>query len=150
MPNSLQDLVRSGRLRRHKTTAAEVADLLDIAERRLNDARAEVISADLRFSAAYGAVVALATAVLYGAGYRTRGAGHHATTFEVLPLVMGEGRRELAEYFDICRQKRNVAEYVRAGQIGQKEVEELVQTARRFEQEVREWLRAHHPELAGE
>jgi hypothetical protein len=144
---TLPSLLRAGRLQRHRTSAQEIADLLRLADRGLADARVEAISTDLRFTAAYNAALALATIPIHCAGYRTRGAGHHVTTFEALPLAMGEGLHDLAAYLDICRQKRSQVEHRRVGQTTTSEVEELIGHVQSLRQKVREWLGTTHPGL---
>jgi len=144
---TLADLLSAGRLRRHTTSAQEVAELLRLAGRGLADARVEGISTDLRFSAAYDAIFALASIPLYCAGYRTTGLGHHVTAFEALPVIMGEELRELADYFDTCRVKRNIAHYQRSGTISGDEVEELITSTAAFQEQVEQWLQTNHPEL---
>lgn len=140
----------AGRLRTHRTSAREIAELLDLARQRLADARVPAVSADLRFCAAYQAALQLATIPLHCAGYRAVGSGHHVTAFEALPLVMGPKFGALGAYYDTCRVKRNVAECRRAGEIAEGEVEELIESAEAFMEQVRAWLRANHPNLAGE
>lgn len=135
-----------GRLQPQATSAQEIADLLAVADRGLKDAQATVISTDLRFSAAYDAALTLATVVLRCLGYRTRGVAHHATTFEALPLVMGEEAQAHADLFEACRMKRNVTHYRRAGEVTLQEVEELLGAAVAFRGEVEAWVGAHHPQ----
>jgi hypothetical protein len=117
-----------------------------VAERGLTDAQATVISTDLRFSAAYDAALTLATVALRCVGYRTRGVAHHATTFEALPLVMGNKMQAQADLFEACRMKRNVTHYRRAGEISLQEVEELLAAVVAFKDDVREWAGAHYPQ----
>lgn len=144
---TLDDLLNAKRLQRHSTSSREITNLLRLVERGLADAEVDSISTDLRFCAAYNAALSLATMPLCCAGYRTRGAGHHATTFEALPLVMGQEVCEMAAYLNVCRSKRNVAEYRRSGEIVDEEVEELVASVRAFREQVEQWLRINHPEL---
>ncbi len=145
---SLTDLVAEGRLRRHRTSRQEIANLFRLADQGLADARVEAVSLDRRFCAAYDAARSLATVVLACAGYRTAGTGQHATVFEALPLVLGATYAELTAYFDACRSKRNVAEYQRAGEIMSQEVAELIDATEAFRDEVLTWLREQHSELA--
>ncbi|MBM3472361.1 MAG: hypothetical protein FJX75_03685 [Armatimonadetes bacterium] len=145
---SLTQWQREGRLQSHKTSRSEVRDLLAVAQRGLKDARVESISTDWRFAAAYEAALTLATIPLECAGYRTRGVGHHATTFEALPLVMGATFCDLADYFERCRMKRNEIAYRRAGVISRSEAEELIRSVAAFRQQVEQWLRKHHSDLA--
>jgi hypothetical protein len=96
-------------VQRHSTNKQEIDKLRQVAGRGLADASVTAISSDLRFEAAYSAVLQLATIAIYCAGYRVRGREHHRTTFQVLPLAMGSEVLTQAAYFDTCRRKRNAA-----------------------------------------
>lgn len=150
MPKILNRLLAEGRLREHRTSAREIADLMGLVERNLADASVDAISADRRFAIAYEAALQLATITLYFNGYETYGAGHHFTTFQALRETMGNAGRGYAEYFEMCRSKRKVASYDRAGEISETEVESLFEEVRAFKGEVLAWLNKHHPGLAGE
>lgn len=50
MPKILSRLLADGRLRRHRTSAREIADLLGVVERNLADASVEAVSTDRRFT----------------------------------------------------------------------------------------------------
>ena len=52
---SLKDFLVDGRIRSHKTSAQEVADLLRVVERDLADAGIAQLSADRRFATTYNA-----------------------------------------------------------------------------------------------
>ena len=144
---SLSDLASEGRLRRHRPSPQETANLLERAERDLQDAQVPATSLDGRFVAAYHAALSLATAVLAAGGYRAGGEAHHATVSRALPLVMGEDARSAAAYYDTCRRKRNRALYDQVGQVSCDEVDELVDSLREFIRQVKQWLEQHHPEL---
>jgi hypothetical protein len=85
----------------------------------------------------------------YCQGYRTKGSGHHSTTFEFLGITLGAGFEALADYFDRCRVKRNIADYVGAGSISETEAEDLLEEARAFAQTARAWIATNYPNLAG-
>ena len=144
---SLQDLINRGLLRPHTTSLREIADLLRVADRDLADASIAALSADRRFATAYNAALQLATMILYAAGYRTTGASHHWTTLQALPEVMGSSVRPRADYLNVCRSKRNVTDYDRAGEISEAEAQEILAEARAFRSDVLEWLRVNHPAL---
>jgi len=101
---------------------------------------------DLQFHAAYQAAFRLATIVLAASKLRTAQTRHHWTTFHILP-ELGAQYRELADYFDQCRGKRNVADYDRAGDIAETEARELLAEAKKFRGVVLAWLRDKHPTL---
>ncbi len=136
-----------GRLRPHIATRSEIRNMLDVAERDLSDASVQGISTDRRFLIAYDAVLALASIPLYCFGLETHGHGHHWLTFRTLPHVMGEGLTGLADYFDLCRTKRNVGTYDRGGLISRTEANELYEEARGFHRLVQDWIKANHPDL---
>jgi hypothetical protein len=57
MRMSLNELLNEGRLKPHKTSAREVADLFRIIDRDIADAGIKEISADRRFATAYNAAL---------------------------------------------------------------------------------------------
>ena len=145
----LDDLLVNGRLKRHRPSAAETRDLLAVADRHLRDASLSELSDDGRFTAAYGAVLALATIVIGASGYRVgRVPGHHRLTIDLLPVLVGANEGTRARYLDACRRKRNQADYERAGAATTAEVEALIEAAAEFHQDVLEWLESNHPLLA--
>jgi uncharacterized protein (UPF0332 family) len=142
-------LLRKGRIRKHRTNAQEIASLFEVVKRDLADASVPELSPDRRFTTAYNAVLQAAKAIMYCEGYRTRGSGHHSTTFEFLGIAPGTGFEALADYFDRCRVKRNIADYVGAGSISETEAGDLVDEARTFAQTARAWIETNYPDLAG-
>ena len=92
----------------------------------------------------------LATIVLHAGGYRTERMGHHRITFQVLPEIMDKETESQSAYFDLCRSKRNITDYDRAGQISEKEAEEILKQAREFQRDVQRWLKKHHSSLVQE
>jgi uncharacterized protein (UPF0332 family) len=146
---TLVNFLADGRLRRHSATAKEIRDLLKLVDRDFHDADLLGLSTDRAFSSAYNAVLQLATIVVRAAGYRTSGVAHHWTTFQVLPLILDSCDLERADYFDSCRRKRNRADYDAVGLISESEVDELLQEARVFRKEVRDWLKRKHRHLVG-
>lgn len=137
---SLKGLLKSGKIRRQKTSASEIADLFDLADRDLKDASIEELSPDRRFATAYNAVLQLATIALRVNGFRTNGLGHHTTTFQVLPSLLGDDFKEKADYFDSCRAKRNTTDYGRVGDITESEATEILSEARTFREEMANWV----------
>ena len=150
MPKILNRLLAEGKLRSHRTSAREIADLLGVIDRDLADATVQDISADRRFAIAYEAALQLATMTLSATGYETRGTGHHFNTFEAFRETMGTTGRDYADYFDMCRSKRATTSYDRAGEISDTEVASLLEEVKSFREEVLAWLRKHHPQLVEE
>lgn len=144
---SLESLLAAGQLREHRTSAQEIEDLLQVANRDLSDARVRQISTDRRFITSYNAVLALGTIALHAAGYRAVGPGHHRTTFMALPEIMGPRAQSRADYFDQCRSKRNISDYDRSGEISEAEVDEIMEETISFRDDLIKWLRVNHPKL---
>ena len=129
-----------------KTTKDEIQNMFRLIERDLRDAAVSSLSADRRFMIAYEAGLNLATIPLYCSGYETHGQGHHWITFLLLPRFMGSKLRDLAEYFDLCRTKRNIGTYDRGGQISKTEAKELLEEVLTFKTMCENWLQVNHPE----
>jgi len=144
---SLQSLLADGRIRPHRSSVREVADLLRVVERDLADASVTQLSTDRRFATAYNAALLLATIALHASGFRTASTGHHWATFHVLPEILGPDAQARVDYLDGCRAKRNVSDYDRAGAISEQELVELTDEVRGFQRDTLEWLRTHHPAL---
>jgi uncharacterized protein (UPF0332 family) len=140
-------LLDESKLKVHRTSATEIADLLKIVKRDINDTKLERLSSDRRFAIAYNAALQLATILLYCKGYRAVGAGHHFTVFQAMKEILGKAYDELADYFDSCRSKRNITDYDRAGEISETEVKELIDETLKFKTLVIEWVKKNYPEF---
>lgn len=144
---SLEQWARSGWLRKHRTSAREIADLLAIVDRDIKDAEAGGISADWKFGIAYNAALKLCTILLHASGFRAEKALAHYRTLQALPLVLGELRKPDADYLDTCRIKRNVVEYSHAGAATEVDASELVEFVKALRKDVLAWLRRSHPDI---
>ena len=148
MPMSLELWRENGWLREYKTSPQEVAGILDLVERDLEDAAREEISTDWRFNIAYNAGLQLATLVLYVAGYRAgRGESKHYRVIQALPLALGQEFRTTRDYLDACRRKRNVSEYDTVGTISVKEAGDLIEAVRELKAKIEQWLLKNHADL---
>src|SRR5262249_44369840 len=105
------------------------------------------ISADWRFGIAYNGAFKLCTILLYASGDRAEKNFQHYRPIAALPLILGEPRKDDADYLEICRGKSKTVEYVRAGAATMADALELVEFARDLRSEVVEWLKQQHPEL---
>jgi len=143
---SLQKWVEYGWLRSHKSSNKEIADLLRIIDRDLQDAAGE-ISSDWRFGIAYNAALKLCTILLYAEGYRPEKTLQHYRTIQSLPVILGKKHEQDAKYLDTCRSKRNVAEYDYVGGVTKEDVSELIGYVNELRGEVLRWLNDRHPEM---
>lgn len=65
---SLEQWARNGWVRKHQTSARQIADLLAIVDRDLRDAAAGDISTDWKFGIACNAALKLCTILLHASG----------------------------------------------------------------------------------
>jgi len=143
---NLKTWLENGWLRKHEATSQEINDLLQIVERDLQDARAG-LSNDWQFGIAYNAALKICTIVLHAEGYRAERNLHHYRTIQALPLILGQSRKEEANYLDACRVKRNIVEYDRVGAVSDIEVRELITLVEELREDVMAWLKSRHPDL---
>lgn len=122
--------------------------MLAIVDRDLADARTARLSSDWQFGIAYNAALKLCTILLYAEGYRPERMLAHYRTLQALPLILGDDRKDDASYLDSCRAKRNTVEYDLAGQTSPEEAKELIEFAAKLKDDVVDWLRKKHPQLA--
>lgn len=144
---SLKGLLKQGKLKPHKTSKKEINNLITMIERDIKDSKVKGLSNDRKFATAYNAVLQAATILLYCNGYKTKGAGHHFTTFQCIKYILGKEYNDLAEYFDACRVKRNTTDYFYAGGVSEKEVKELINEAHLFFKKVKAWVKDKYPKL---
>jgi hypothetical protein len=144
MSVSFEIWLKEGRLKRHKPARQEIASLVALADRRLADSRVAGLSTEGRFLLAYNAAVALASAALHAAGYRTSTnlPGHHAITIASLALTVGADRAAVGA-LEAWRKKRNRATYEASAAFSEHEIDELVRLVGKLRAELEAWLRAH-------
>lgn len=126
MPSAeLENLVRTGQLKREPAATPELRGLIASGEARLVDARNPGLSLESRFDLAYNAAHALSLAALRLRGYRPRG---RFLVFQALPHTLGVSNaiwRVLAKGHDA----RNLAEYEGAVEVDERLVADLIAAA---------------------
>jgi uncharacterized protein (UPF0332 family) len=130
---SIDDLLRSGRIRRESVSRAEIHEALKLADRDLRVARKLVADeTDWGFTVAYNAVLQAARALMFAKGYRPASAEGHKNTFAFLAAALGPEHADLVSYFDRMRNKRNQAVYGMAGRIADTDARNLLRKAADF------------------
>jgi hypothetical protein len=139
----------AGDIRAHKTSRQELENLRALIARDLADASIPGLSADRRFATAYSAALQAATIAVACSSYRVSArAGHHAITFQAAQLAIGKTAATLTDYFEACRRKRNVIDYMHSSVATDTEATELQQKTNEFHQLVERWVATHHPQFA--
>lgn len=103
----LENLSRTGSLKREPAAQVEFDGLVRSGRARLDDSANATLSFESRFDLAYNAAHLLALAALRWHGYRSE---NRYLVFQVLPRTLGLGPevwRTLAE----CHRRRNASEY---------------------------------------
>lgn len=137
---SLKKFISNGFILKESIHKDTIAKLLKIADRDIKEASERCHEIDWQFAIAYNAALQLATLVLRVSGYRaSTKVGHHWATFTVLPDILGEDFREVADYFNSCRTKRNTMEYCDSGTITSNEAEKLIREVKAFKIKVLAW-----------
>jgi uncharacterized protein (UPF0332 family) len=140
---SLKQWLDNGWLRKHETDKQEIANLLQIVDRDLKDAKEKSISQDWRFGIVYNAALKLCTILLVVEGYRPERTLQHYRTIFAMSEIIGKEMKEDAQYLDACRKKRNIAEYDQIGTVSETEAEELLKFAKMLRKKVIDWLKTN-------
>lgn len=144
---SLENLLAIGRLKQHPPARNQIANILQMADRALKDARIAQASAETRFDAAYKTIMQCSLAALMAKGYRpaTNQPGHHATLIQVLPTTIGLAPDRMV-VLDRLRARRNRVDY-EAEPIEDAVLQSCVAEATRLLADVRAWLKSNYPNL---
>jgi hypothetical protein len=136
---SIDNLIKIGVLEEEASSEQEINDLFKIVERDLNDSASSDLSHDWQFGIAYNAALKLANILVRKSGYRVKGQGHHMHTIAMITKILGNERKNDADYLDTCRRKRNLVEYDCVGGATQEDVEELREFVIEFKNIVINW-----------
>jgi uncharacterized protein (UPF0332 family) len=149
MMASWQQWLAKGDVKTHQTRKQEIDNLRALITRDLADAAVAALSADRRFATAYNAALQAATIAIACSGYRVSArSGHHKVTFEAAALAIGGKAILLSDYFETCRRKRNVIDYMTSSVATDTEAEEIVERANEFLKVVQEWVQLNHAAVA--
>jgi hypothetical protein len=143
---SLETWCSNNWLTEHQTSREEVADLLAVVNRDLDDAAIERLSPDWRLGIAYNAALQLATLALAAAGYRPDRQRAHERAILSLQYTIGLDAETIAT-LDGVRRMRNRSNYERAGTASPSQAREVYSIAAELRERVVEWLRTNHPAL---
>jgi uncharacterized protein (UPF0332 family) len=149
MKVSLEDWLNDKLIGKHRPSAREIANLLHICDRDLEKVQIIELGPDWRLSIAHNAALQAAAAVLAAVGYRARKEGQHYRLIQSLAFTVNTDPA-IIKQMDKFRQKRNISDYERAGLVTEQEAEEMITLAKQLRDDVEQWLRVHHPELATE
>jgi hypothetical protein len=137
MAKPLDNLVGATQLKAEPSSPAEIDALLKRAAGLLSDAGNPDLGTASRFSLAYDAAFALATAALRIAGCRVDASrGHRALVFQVLPHSI-DAPAELWTALSAAHERRNAVEYSAALAPTAAEAGDLLTQGKRLESMIR-------------
>jgi uncharacterized protein (UPF0332 family) len=141
-------LLDSKDVQRHTTSKREVDAFRNLIARDLADAAIAGLSADRRFATAYNAALQAMNMAIACAGYRvTARIGHHRISLESARLALGAAARDDADYFEMCRRKRNAIDYTHSHVATETEAKEILEKANAFYELVEKWIAKNHATL---
>jgi len=130
---SIDRLVQEGDIHPFRATRGEIAKVMDIAKRDLDDAeKTRGTSLDWTYSIAYNAVLQACRAYMFHMGYRPASSGAHKATFGFMQIAVDEPLKKTIDYFDRVRKKRHRVIYEAPGLVSEKETEQLIKKAKEF------------------
>lgn len=137
----IDKLINNGTLVIQSTSIGEIEDLMKIVERDIEDSAQTEIFHDWQFGIAYNAAIKLANILVRASGLRIKGQGHHMNTISMIPILLGDHKKDDADYLDSCRRKRNIVEYDCVGGATKSDVIELREFVFEFQLEVKKYLK---------
>ncbi|MFO7624783.1 MAG: HEPN domain-containing protein [Anaerolineales bacterium] len=132
-------LLRSNRIKPHKSNQNEIKQLLELAKRDLNTAMRNLEEApDWAYSIAYNSILQAGRALMFFTGYRPRGSEQHATVVEFVEERLGPTFSNQVKLFDQMRRKRHRVIYEVSGLVSRKEAEQAIEFAKKFVEQISE------------
>jgi hypothetical protein len=146
--DSLVRLEREGKLKRQRTGADYLNDLLEAARRNFEAARVVRGRVDeASFKLYYDGLLQISRVVVLLSGYRPDGGEQHKTTFLAAGEILGAEYEDLIRKIQKFRIKRNDCVYDPKGLIGSAETEAIHRTAVDYWHRVRTYLQKENPQL---
>jgi len=131
---SIDELERSGTIKKLPIDRKKVNDSLDLARRDLNIARNMLDeNCDWTFSIAYNSILQSVRALMFSKGYRPSSDSGHVSAVSFARVFLKE---EDVISFDRMRRKRHTAVYDTVGSISGAEAENAISRAEKFILEV--------------
>jgi len=148
LEESLNRLVKEGKLKKQSTDIAYLNHLLDAARRNFEAASLvkEKVE-EAAFKLAYDGLLQIGRTILLINGYLPDDGEQHKTTFIVAGELLGNDFKSLIIKIQKFRIKRNDCIYDPRGLISRSDTEAIYKTAQEFWHKVRVYLRKRNPQL---
>lgn len=143
---TLETWLAAGWLKRHETSPQEIADLLAVVDRALENAAVEGLTPDARIGLAYPAALAIGAAGLAATGYRAGKDRHHERVLDSLLHTLGVDSVRVGKLHRF-RRMRNEMTYERVGTVSEREATEFLALVKELRSALVVWLRGVNPRL---
>lgn len=139
---TLDDLVKKGWIKPHKSSPIQIQERIKIAKRDIATAKKLMGGdSDWAFSIAYNAILQASRALMFSKGYRpSTGEGQHVAAVRFAEAVLGEELGDDIVIFDKMRSKRHRVIYDVSGSISAQEAESAFEFAIQFVEVVEKYL----------
>jgi hypothetical protein len=143
---SLNYWAEQGWIEKVVTRKEDIQNLLNLAERNIDEAVDCAHHNDWKFNILYAVIINLASCALRSEGYRIKSSSGHYYDIHSLEYTLGLDS-ELINLLDSYRKKRNIATYELEGMVSEEEVGEIEEVVRKLFAGVKSWLKVNHPDL---
>lgn len=148
LEKALNDLVRTGKLKKQTGETAYINGLLESAHRNFEAALLIKDKVDeAAFKLAYDGLLQIGRAILLINGYRPDDGEQHKTTFEAAGILLGDNYGELIRKIQRYRIKRNNCIYDPLDLLSKTETEGLIKTAKEFWVKAKKYIKEKNPQL---
>lgn len=136
------DLVKSGRLRKERTSKEKIAEFLQFAEEEIAAAKFNISKFSLiAYKSAYDALIHAGNALIRYYGYRPTTKYTHATITEFVDRILSEDYRDLVKVFKQMRRKRHPLQYEAKFLESNEEVKTCILQAEKLIQKIEEHIK---------
>ena len=148
LENTLNGLLKQGKLKKQKTDIGYLNKMLNAAERNFKAAALVKNKVDeASFKLIYDGLLQIGRVILLLNGYRPDDGEQHKTTFTAAGELLGKEYHNLINKIQKFRIKRNICVYEPRGLITKAETEAILKTSREFWHKVRSYLEKKNPQL---
>lgn len=143
----IEEYLNKGLLKEQKSNFSAVEKLILRANKDLKVAKANLnIDEGIAYTVAYLAMLRAARALMLLKGFRPADGYQHKTVVEFIAHLLGEEYKNIVEYFDRMRRKRNIFTYEIDASISRTEANNAIDKAVIFVSLIKELIRKENPQ----
>lgn len=145
--NFIKEYLEKGLLKEQKCSIAGVEKIIRRSEKDLKTAKANLtIDEGIAYTVAYLAMLRASRAYILLKGFRPSDGYQHKTTVDFIDQFLGKDYRDIIDYFDRMRRKRNIFTYEIDVSISKIEATNAFNTAEKFVTLIKDVIRKENPQ----